>query len=368
MTSKTSQKTEDMLDQTFQNFDSEQTVNTQSSDGGSTTGGINKNTKKLIAIGVGCVGIAGYLFVLKPSLDKSEASSGIPVAQAPTPTPVPSPTTVPTPTPVAIPEPTPAPIAVQNPTPEPSPVNQVANNNISVNPVVTNDQQVKQPEVQISVPSVQIQPQTNQQAQIDVVPQQTQVQQNQPTDINVDVNNGKQQIDVKVDQPKQTSNIVVDEIVSRFDKLDQQNNEFKNMFTDIDGKLSTIQSSLVEQQGINQKVDQRLTALEDKSNKVSGQSSKSEKAQQTKSTVSKSKAKVEVIKEKEIVEKITIKPTKSPARVDIHSVYGGRVWVKNSDGSLSTYAAGDKLPTGEVIKIVDDENLEIVTDLRVIKN
>lgn len=53
-------------------------------------------------------------------------------------------------------------------------------------------------------------------------------------------------------------------------------------------------------------------------------------------------------------------------QVEIHSVYGGRVWTKNSDNSLSTYAVGDRLPSGEVIKSIDDEKYKVVTDKRVL--
>ena len=53
-------------------------------------------------------------------------------------------------------------------------------------------------------------------------------------------------------------------------------------------------------------------------------------------------------------------------KVEIHSIYSGRVWTKNADGTLSTFAVGDKLPTGEVIKKIDEEKEKITTDKRVI--
>ena len=52
--------------------------------------------------------------------------------------------------------------------------------------------------------------------------------------------------------------------------------------------------------------------------------------------------------------------------IEIHSIYSGRVWTKNSDGTLSTYSIGDKLSTGEVIKKIDEEKETITTDKRVI--
>jgi flagellar basal body-associated protein FliL len=52
--------------------------------------------------------------------------------------------------------------------------------------------------------------------------------------------------------------------------------------------------------------------------------------------------------------------------VKIHSIFSGRVWIKNADGSLSTYAEGEKLSDGELIKKIDDDKNEIITDKRVI--
>jgi len=58
--------------------------------------------------------------------------------------------------------------------------------------------------------------------------------------------------------------------------------------------------------------------------------------------------------------------TAKPADIQIHSIYAGRVWTKNKDGSLSTFSSGDTLPSGEVIKRVDEEKGQIVTSKRVI--
>lgn len=391
MTSKTSQKTEDMLDQTFQNFDSEQTVTaTQGGGSGTPTQPKNNNVKLIIGLGVGCILISGYLLVLRPSLDAQNANqnASIPPAQQVA-------VNVPPPAePVQVPQPAqePAPVAVvQQPetlAPQIQPVQTVGQADVQpqsaivnvqvtgqpaqvVNPVqqqmaieqpvstLLNNAQVPninvQPQAQIVQPQVQGQEMVAQPIQQDAIQKQQSVV--------VDVAQNGQQVDVKVEQPKVVANFVVDDIVAR---LDKQNSEFKAIFTDIDGKLVSIQTSITEQKDINQKVDSRLTALESKS--VVGTAAVTPKKPVA---VKQSKPKTEktevVIKEKDIVEKVTIK-TKTPTKVSIHSIYGGRVWVKNSDGSLSTYSAGDKLPNGEVIKVVDDENLEIVTDTRVIKN
>ena len=54
-------------------------------------------------------------------------------------------------------------------------------------------------------------------------------------------------------------------------------------------------------------------------------------------------------------------------KVEIHSIYGGRVWTKNEDGSLSTFTVGDKLPNGEIIRRIDDENFTVSTNKKTIK-
>lgn len=384
MTTKTSQKTEDMLDQTFQNFDSEQTMNTQTSSGGSPIKpSSSSNIKLIIALGVGCVGIAGYIMFIRPQMAANDikASSGIQpaqIAQVAPPPPVVQP-------PVQQPEPAPAPVVV--PPVEVNNNQQVAQvQQPEVQPSVNINAQIPEqnnaPQVQVQVPNATVdikpqqvvdqsqQPVINQQGQVNITPTNNGV-----VDVSVAQNNKTPQVDVKVEVPNQTANLVVDDIVAKFDKLEKQNTEFKNIVTDIDGRLTTIQNGLTEQKDFNQKVESRLEALETKpatsnvkANKEAAKNVEAKKSE-TKKVVTKAKSeKTEVvIKEKDVTEKITIK-AKQPQKVDIHSVYGGRVWIKNGDGSLSTYSAGDKLPNGEIIKVVDDENLEIVTDVRVIKN
>lgn len=377
MTTKTSQKTEDMLDQTFQNFDSEQTVNTQTSSGGTPPkSGGNSNTKLIIALGVGCVLIAAYVMFLRPSASPQQPPKTN-VENLATNEVKPSETVAPQVAPAPMPEPV-VNVAIQT-APQGNTPNDTAagtQTNLSnqgvqipvetpqpVAPQIQIQTPIQVASVDIQQPSTPVTPVTNDQTQISIQPAQ-------PT-VSIDVNssNKSNQVDVTVEnQPKQVANAVIDDIVSKFDKLEKQNTEFKAIVTDIDGKLTTIQSTMTEQKDFNQKVETRLEALESK-----GQKPKVTANPKTENSakVIKSKAKVEktevVIKEKDISEKITVK-AKQPTKVDIHSVYGGRVWVKNSDGSLSTYSAGDKLPNGEIIKIVDDENLEIVTDVRVIKN
>ena len=58
---------------------------------------------------------------------------------------------------------------------------------------------------------------------------------------------------------------------------------------------------------------------------------------------------------------------KNNQKLEIHSIYGGRIWTKNEDGSLSTFTVGDKLPNGEIIRRIDDENFTVSTNKKTIK-
>lgn len=54
-------------------------------------------------------------------------------------------------------------------------------------------------------------------------------------------------------------------------------------------------------------------------------------------------------------------------KYQFHSIYDNRVWLKNPDGSLSTFTVGSKLPSGEVIKAVNHDQFEVVTNKRTIR-
>ena len=48
----------------------------------------------------------------------------------------------------------------------------------------------------------------------------------------------------------------------------------------------------------------------------------------------------------------------------VHSIFSGRVWLKNSDGTLATYQEGERLPSGELIKKINTETFSVETDKR----
>jgi type II secretory pathway component PulM len=315
MSTKTSQKTEDMLDQTFANFDSEVTgAETQQTKGSSEPG--SNSTKKsknlMIFIGAGIIAVGGvaYFLVLKPQLEQKpvvRAAVKAPVAKAP-----------------------------------------------AVDPVAQAQEQAKALEKAKTPVQEQAQAlaQSMGQAQAPVV---------DPLQAQAPV------VGVVNSQPV----AVVEELKSMFD---QQTNEFRMVLTDIDGRVTNLEGNIAEQKQINTKVDERLVALEKGKSKRT--TSNSVVGNQVKRSVAK---KATVVKKEDAVFKeanvLVDKASESQktkieenslAQINLHSIYGGRIWVKNSDGSLSTFSAGDKLPTGETIKSIDDEKFEVKTNKRVI--
>ena len=323
MSTKTSQKTEDMLDQTFANFDSEVTgAETQQTKGSSEPG--SNSTKKsknlMIFIGAGIIAVGGvaYFLVLKPQLEQKpvvRAAVKAPVAKAP-----------------------------------------------AVDPVAQAQEQAKALEKAKTPVQEQAQAlaQSMGQAQAPVVdPLQAQAPVVDPLQAQAPV------VGVVNSQPV----AVVEELKSMFD---QQTNEFRMVLTDIDGRVTNLEGNIAEQKQINTKVDERLVALEkgkrSTANGVVG--NKVKKSVAKKATVVKKEEAVfketNVLVDKASESQKTKIEENSLAQINLHSIYGGRIWVKNSDGSLSTFSAGDKLPTGETIKSIDDEKFEVKTNKRVI--
>lgn len=373
-----SQKTEDMLDQTFANFDTEVTgAETQQPSGGkSNSNESGKKTNMMLFIGAGVAAVlsVGYLFVVKPMLEpapQQEIKKSVkPLAAAPEAEPTPpvnpmdqaqaaAPESAPTNLPVD-------PLAIANANANANATDPLAQANQGA--ITDPAAQVNQAQVVPANPTVDPTAQVNQAQVVPTAPV------NQPT------------APVKSEAPIATAPVaganvqsvaVVDELKSMFDK---QSNEFKTVLTDIDTRVGGLESAVSEQKNVNNAFDQRITALESGAKPVVNQVKKSSVA---KSTIVRAKKKASVAKQEKIdaavlVDKSTDNKPKAEkvektekaalATVAVHSIYAGRLWVKNNDGSLSTFSAGEKLPTGEVIKSIDDENFSVTTDKRVIKN
>ena len=368
-----SQKTEDMLDQTFANFDTEvtgaETQQTQAGGNQAKSGGAAKKSNNMVVfvgVGVAAVGAAAYLF-LKP-VDQPPQQAPVQNAIQPLP--------AATPTPVV--EQQPAEIAPVTPPTDPlaqaqanvDPLAQA--NQAAVNPTTPVDPlaPANQPALVNPTPAVDPLAPVNQVAvNTPVVENPTPVANAQITPVPAKV----ETLPSNVAGANVQSVAVVDELKSMFDK---QSNEFKTVLTDIDNRVGTLEGAVNQQKDLNNKFDQRITALEGNKPAVS----QVKKSSVAKSTVTRAKKKASVAKVEKndsavLLDKTTEQKSKvektekvSLPNVSLHSIYGGRLWVKNTDGSLSTFSVGEKLPSGEVIKEINDESFEVKTDKRVIKN
>lgn len=380
MSDKTSQRTEEeMLDQTFVGYDEEMTVQTEDSakDNSSAPAAApdKKNNQNLLvygAMGLAAVGFLGYKFLGGDSAPQQQVQEPIQATQqapqqvqsgivAATTEPVPVPTqpqvVVPTPVPV-----TPEQSATVTPTPTVEtnidPVAQYTGNTTSAS--LPKVEEVK-PEVKVEVQPVQ------------------QVQPVQPVQAEVQTVNVERVAAVTASNAEASSSN--ERLLAQFqDMLDKK----------YDPKFDKIEKSLDEQKQVNKSIEERLARLEaGKSTKVAVASSSDSSATSEVKPVKKIVRKPVVIKRK-VEKKVQHSNTKSEEsevlidrssvkskpeiqkiapvypKLEIHSVYSGRIWTKNADGTLSTFAVGDKLPSGEVIKKIDEEKEKVVTDRRVI--
>lgn len=388
MSDKTSQRTEEeMLDQTFVGYDEEMTVQTEDS-GKETSAPANppakkKNQNLLVygAMGVAAVGFLGFKFLggsSHPQQPQAEPMQAQQQAPAPAPAPVvqqaaSTPAAVTT-EPVAVPAS--SPVATQPQTVVTPPVVQPDAQSASapVDPVAQYTGNTNT----ASLPKIDVQP------KVDVKPD---VKPSVKPDVQPAVTTDNKTVNVDKVAAVTASNA---EASSNNDKLLAQ---FQEMLDKkYDPKFEQIQKSLDEQKDFNKSIEERLARLEaGKATKVSSKSSNdySEGNNNETKPVKKIVRKPVIIRHKVkaivpnksskvddgdvLIDKSSIKTKPEIQRimpvypkVEIHSIYSGRVWTKNSDGTLSTFAVGDRLPTGEVIKKIDEDKETITTDKRVI--
>jgi hypothetical protein len=367
MKDKASQKTEDEVldqtfggDQTFDGFDEEMTAQTQDETKTGSSAPAKKkasgsnNTLLFVVGGVAAVGILGYMFVLKPMLNPTQAPAKPAQQQAVVPdqAPVTPPVTanVPVAT-TATPERQVATDYLLNgnaPAPGAAPVVPPVTPVVPVVPQVTASAPVVVPSVVPTLP---------------VIPEVTKVP--------------------EVSSSNAPSAAIVEELGRKFDTQGQQ---FRIALDDVGSKVTNLEKFRDEQLGVNKNVDERLTKLEGgkvvKTVKTPAKAVVTETASApvVKKAPSKSSRYIKEVKEPRepreyrnvLVDKTEDRDIKGRdskvkepgVEYNIHSIYGGRIWLKNSDGSLSTYTSGDRLPSGELIKSVDDEKYLVNTDKR----
>lgn len=192
-----------------------------------------------------------------------------------------------------------------------------------------------------------------------------------------------EQIQAIVSNAPQTAH--VDELRSLFDKHSIEIDKLDIRVTALEAKFD---KSIQEQLAINKRVEERLSKLESggvskssssNSNNSSKQNAsvkntqrkrvKKASAQKTTSTTSKVTVSNEPsLESTTIVDKRNVVAVAKPKQqnLEIHSVFSGRLWIKNSDSTLSTFAVGEAIPGGEKIKRIDEIGRKIYTDKRAI--
>lgn len=189
--------------------------------------------------------------------------------------------------------------------------------------------------------------------------------------------------------PSYENNLVQTELVQQLQQM------FEKQTSEIKGSIDEINTSVVdvtkrvevlenkldktseEQKEINKSLDERLAKLESGLQTKELAKVEDKKATPAKPVVKKAapapkKAtpkKATPTKTEVLVDKSKVQARKAPARATggtkIHSIFAGRVWTRNADGSLSTFVAGERL-NGEVIKSVEMDSI-IMESGRVIK-
>lgn len=177
----------------------------------------------------------------------------------------------------------------------------------------------------------------------------------------------------------------VDELRSLFDKHSIEIDKLDIRVTALETKFD---KSIQEQLAINKRVEERLSKLESggeskssSSNSINSSKQKASakntqrkrvkkaSAQKTTSTTSKVTVSNEPsLESTTIVDKRDVVAVAKPKQqnLEIHSVFSGRLWIKNSDSTLSTFAVGEAIPGGEKIKRIDEIGRKIYTDKRAI--
>jgi hypothetical protein len=400
MSDKTSQKTEDeMLDQTFGGYDDEMTVNTeqtQTSETGAKPKAEKKKSNNTLVYaggGIAAIAILGYMFMGNKTAPQQHAANPAPAQQASAPQtpPVQQP-------PVADAQPqvpqsgsaqsaAAAYLGAQN-----NANNAVPNQAASVAPASSAESLNSAPVAQATQPEVQ-QPAAVADNSNSATPAAPVVVASTPAPVVINTAPATPAVQTGAVGAGSNNEVQVALVNQLKTMFDQQTKELKGSLDNVGDRVGNLEKAVSDQKDINKEIDERLARLEaGKPTKVV----KAQKAEDTDKTDSTSTAdttkaktekapaehKVRHVVRRHVVRKavadsdsssnVLIDKSQAPAAstvhalpsVDIYSIYAGRVWTRNGDGTLSTYSAGDRLPTGEVVKSVDDNHL--VTNKRVI--
>ena len=335
MSEKTSQKTEEeMLDQTFGNYDADTNLETQAPGDASATKTKKKsNTNMIIAagVGIGAVVLLGAKFLMPSSQP-----------------------------------------AIDNPQ----------------NQVQAVDQQIAQAQPPV-VETKPVEPVSAEPVNTDILPPANVLP---TTEVPAEVPTATTTLPTKDVVGNKLNNVIkangeqVDMVNQIQDMFDKQSEELKSSINAVDNRVVNVEKEILSQKDVNKSIENRLTALE--TGKQVVVSNVNQKGESLNTIKKPRKHKVKAVKtsampvkkldanellldksnevKKDVLIDTEANIVNNLPKVEIHSVYSGRVWTKNTDGSLSTYVSGDRLPNGELIKKIDDEKYEIITDKRII--
>lgn len=377
--SEKSQKTEEeMLDQTFGTYDAEmtaepdaETVNTTTSKT-VTTAKKPMNSNVIIAGGVGLAAIAflGYKFMAAPAQPQQQQqvqqvqplTPVAPVVQQTAVAPVVATTTTET--------------TVQPQADTSAAAQYLSNSNplapkadkVETAAVVAPQPEAPKTEVKVDEPKVE---------PVKTVVK-TEVQTQQP------------KVDVTLNPNVVASNAAQSGLTSELKSLfDKQTQEIKGAVENVGNRVDKLEQTVAKQESTNKSIESRLQNLENgKVVKVVKTTVTEDSDVKPVKHVVKHNRKPVVVRHRHITTKVAKEPKQESSvlidksvnstvlvndkvdsgyqNIEIHSVYGGRVWTKNKDGSLSTYAVGERLPSGEIIKKIDDDKFKVITDKRTI--
>ena len=171
-------------------------------------------------------------------------------------------------------------------------------------------------------------------------------------------------------QPAQQLALIQELKVMLEDQTKDLNNKFEEQRvfnTNIDKRISVLESkssnSLSNEKHVVKHEVHHIAAKKVVVNKVTHKSSEShlEKVATEKATEISDGVKLPLSNVK-AEETKTVYP-----KIDIYSIFSGRLWIKNPDGSLLTFTEGDSLPDGEIIQKISDEDNSVKTNVRTIK-
>lgn len=192
--------------------------------------------------------------------------------------------------------------------------------------------------------------------------------QTQPNEMNKDSQMAVlEQIKNLIDKQNNT----LDNISQRVDGLEKKSDENKDLVS----KVSSIEERLKKLEG---KTRVKVASSVDVKNVVESDEKETTKVKHKVHHTAKEKMMSKSETENSTSDLLFVKPSlvaKVPSQKVVppestyvlHSIVSNRFWIKNADGSHSTYTVGDRLPNGDIVKTIDEDKSLVLTSGATIK-